>query len=281
MKKIILPLIILSIAGFANAYTFQRDLKVGSTGEDVKQLQIYLNNYSPQTQVSYSGSGSKGNETNYFGTLTQQALSRFQNLSNINPAVGYFGPVTRDFINKNQNSENTQKTTIKNENYEDLGFFVSKKTIQPKEILYVGSQTDLTNIDFYIDSYKMDKSCKHSIYTCAFRVNLDPGEYTLKTSDSSLGSYQIKIISGSEKAPEFSISTIYLNRDNLIKGDNFSEKVKIYTMYGVFESETKNDSFILRFPEEYVENATLTEGLFYIENENGLTSKVKNVKYEK
>ncbi len=39
-----------------------------------------------------------GNETTYFGILTQRALAKFQKVNNITPSVGYFGPKTRKFI---------------------------------------------------------------------------------------------------------------------------------------------------------------------------------------
>lgn len=75
---------------------YNRDLKLGSTGEDVRQLQKYLNSHG--FLVSATGAGSPGNETNYFGPATQNALIRFQNAKNISPASGYFGSVTRKHI---------------------------------------------------------------------------------------------------------------------------------------------------------------------------------------
>jgi hypothetical protein len=52
-------------------------------------------------------------------------------------------------------------------------------------------------------------------------------------------------------------------------------------MFGVFETETKNNSFILEFPTKWVRNSTTTStGLFYVENSNGLTSDVNKIQYE-
>lgn len=79
-------------------YTFTRDLTVGMYGIDVKKLQEFLN--STNFPVAKTGAGSKGNETDYFGMLTQQALAKFQLANGIKPAVGYFGAKTRAFINK-------------------------------------------------------------------------------------------------------------------------------------------------------------------------------------
>jgi peptidoglycan hydrolase-like protein with peptidoglycan-binding domain len=79
-------------------YQFTRNLTIGSTGNDVKQLQIFLN--ARGYTVSTSGAGSKGNETTYFGPATQRAVASYQRANGINPPAGYFGPTTRAFVNK-------------------------------------------------------------------------------------------------------------------------------------------------------------------------------------
>ncbi len=82
-----------------NKFVFTRDLFVTSTGEDVRNLQSYLN--SKGFYLIDSGEGSIGKETNYFGELTKKALSNFQKAKNINPTDGYFGPITRKIVNEN------------------------------------------------------------------------------------------------------------------------------------------------------------------------------------
>ena len=57
---------------------FTRDLKFGMAGDDVKALQVYLNNHS--YIISSTGAGSPGKETEYFGSLTSSALARFKKL---------------------------------------------------------------------------------------------------------------------------------------------------------------------------------------------------------
>jgi hypothetical protein len=77
---------------------FNRDLKFGMTGADVKKLQQYLNNNG--YVVAKTGAGSKGKETTTFGPATRSALIKFQKANKITPAIGYFGPVTRAFVGK-------------------------------------------------------------------------------------------------------------------------------------------------------------------------------------
>ena len=77
-------------------YSFKRDLTIGSKGEDVKQLQQYLNNNG--FSIATSGDGSKGRETTYFGPATRNALIKFQQAKKITPASGYFGSKSRLYI---------------------------------------------------------------------------------------------------------------------------------------------------------------------------------------
>ena len=87
-----------------SSFIYTRNLKLGSRGEDVRQLQKFLNEL--KFTIAISGSGSPGNETDYFGNLTKQALIRFQEAyaADILAPVGlirgsgYFGPSTRTKI---------------------------------------------------------------------------------------------------------------------------------------------------------------------------------------
>lgn len=78
-------------------YVFTRNLQLGMTGADVKELQKFLNNNG--FVVAPEGPGSLGNETETFGALTKQSLIKFQLSKQIEPAVGYFGPITRGIVN--------------------------------------------------------------------------------------------------------------------------------------------------------------------------------------
>ncbi len=79
-----------------------RNLSLGSYGEDVRQLQIFLNK-DPGTRIQDAGPGSPGQETQYFGLLTRDAVIRFQEknadkilyLNGLSAGTGVVGPSTR------------------------------------------------------------------------------------------------------------------------------------------------------------------------------------------
>lgn len=65
---------------------FPRNLTMGSTGSDVKQLQALL-----ASEVGYPAHLLTG----YFGSITREAVKKLQEKYKIQPASGYFGGITR------------------------------------------------------------------------------------------------------------------------------------------------------------------------------------------
>jgi hypothetical protein len=73
--------------------TFDRDLQIGSVGEDVRCLQKYLN--AEGFIIATDGVGSPGNETNLFRDKTVAAVKKWQASKGISPATGGWGPLSR------------------------------------------------------------------------------------------------------------------------------------------------------------------------------------------
>ncbi|MBI2507131.1 MAG: peptidoglycan-binding protein [Candidatus Niyogibacteria bacterium] len=72
----------------AGKCSFTRALTVGVTGDDVKCLQQYLNGAG--FAVASSGAGSAGNESTYFGSLSQSAVAKWQAANGVSLLWLYF-----------------------------------------------------------------------------------------------------------------------------------------------------------------------------------------------
>jgi peptidoglycan hydrolase-like protein with peptidoglycan-binding domain len=89
MKKVLIALaMVLLSPAFAHA-AFDSDLKYGSTGSKVLELQEFL-----AAQGVYSGP-----ITGNFYSLTLAGVKAFQEKHNVSPVSGYFGPLTRGVAN--------------------------------------------------------------------------------------------------------------------------------------------------------------------------------------
>lgn len=99
MKK---HLIIASVAMLAFAFSaqaqnvsFNNDLRLGSNGQDVVNLQTWLITNGYDIPAISSGAQAKG----YYGFQTMAAVTRYQQSIGL-PAYGFFGPLTRGWLNR-------------------------------------------------------------------------------------------------------------------------------------------------------------------------------------
>lgn len=85
-------------SSFETLFQTTTDLELGNTNELVKKLQQYLNSNGFIVNKKEGMSGSIGNESDYFGSKTKEALIRYQTTKGIIPAQGYYGPQTRSLM---------------------------------------------------------------------------------------------------------------------------------------------------------------------------------------
>jgi peptidoglycan hydrolase-like protein with peptidoglycan-binding domain len=94
-KGIMIP----AVRGMANKESTKnfltRSWSFGQRGNEVKQIQQFLNTHG--FTVAKSGPGSPGKETTIFGNATKAAVVRFQKANKISP-IGIVGPATRKAI---------------------------------------------------------------------------------------------------------------------------------------------------------------------------------------
>ncbi len=112
----------INISGIPSNFSFTRNLSKKSEGYDVKYLQILLNT-DPDTMLTNSGFGAPGRETQYYGSLTENAVRRFQNKysadilepQNLNYATGKVDYYTRaklnEILGKDTNFEYSEPTS--------------------------------------------------------------------------------------------------------------------------------------------------------------------------
>ncbi len=76
----------------AQTYTFNNDLRLGNTGQDVANLQTWLIANGYNIPSISSGANTKG----YYGFQTMAAVEAYQTAAGL-PAYGFFGPITRAY----------------------------------------------------------------------------------------------------------------------------------------------------------------------------------------
>ncbi|HNW71743.1 MAG TPA: chitobiase/beta-hexosaminidase C-terminal domain-containing protein [Candidatus Paceibacterota bacterium] len=173
-----------------SGYKFYRNLGIGSTGEDVKELQKFLNTHNfPLDSI---GPGSFNNETEYFGEKTEKALALFQFANKeeilaplgLDSGTGFFGPFTRGFIEKMFLSGNTGVGIVQVKKPVLSGFHIKRKLIElaiPTANISAGSFTTAQDValsaeegaTIYYTTDNSDPTTASSVYTTPINVPLD------------------------------------------------------------------------------------------------------------
>jgi len=128
----------------SSCYQFERNLRVGNTGADVKALQQTLN-ANGFTVAAAGQAGSAGMETSYFGNATKNALIKWQEANaaatlapwGLTSGTGFFGATSRAEMNKCAGTPGTPTTpgtgTVSG------AVAVSLAQVQPNNVLVEGS----------------------------------------------------------------------------------------------------------------------------------------------
>lgn len=144
----------------AEAAGLTRDLSLGSVGEDVRNLQRFLNTDSA-TVVASVGVGSVGNESNYFGPATRAAVERFQakfpdetfKKAGLSAPNGYVGSLTRQAINVRMGYSGSQTT----QTYSGSGFvYDPNSTALAPVVVPKYNDPVTTSADTALEAYRRD-----------------------------------------------------------------------------------------------------------------------------
>ena len=144
---------------FSHAFNgnFQNNLKLGDSSGDVLVLQQILNS-NPITAVALSGIGSAGQETTFFGSLTKNAVIKFQNLysstilasTGLSQGTGFVGQATRAELNKLLLSGKTATSTNNTNNNSPAIVSSSTSTSQNNQTILKASSVSVFSVSPYI-----------------------------------------------------------------------------------------------------------------------------------
>lgn len=266
---------------FSATIDFTRTLSLGSRGEDVRELQKFLNTDS-DTTIATSGAGSIGNETDYYGQATKRAVIKFQEKYReeiLKPVgllsgTGFFGASTRLKVNKllsvasvspdtpYSNSSVVATTpapeaTVSFGNGDVYVKYPSKYFGTPGTAITISGYgfTPTDNVVYFGDTHVIDGVKSSNEQSLAITVpNIPKGVYILSvknTSGISKSSSFFAITDGVTPAPEIeSITPLRtVPGDTVtIKGSGFSVNGNmVRTSLQIFKNVSSSDGTTLSF----------------------------------
>ena len=280
LKIVLLIMFFVLVSSFAKntnaqVFDFYRSLKIGDQGQDVLNLQKVLNQ-SMDTSVSFSGVGSAGNETTYFGQLTKTALIKFQNKYSdqvlkpvgLSVGTGYFGPSTIDFIENYFNSSSVTisdfgNTTEPNQNIQSSKTF-EELIAEINSIKNFSSEEDVVvNIDETVEikEYLTEDNSDGSDTT---GVNVESSQNT-----SDLTNQQQKLVRSADIEVYYVSQMVFESGDDLtVVGTGINKDSEIY--FFNFENDKVIGSVDIESNFIFFNAPNLPEGKYelYIKNGN-------------
>ena len=236
------------------------DLSINDQGADVKRLQEYLNQ-DPKTRLAGSGPGSPGKETEYFGSLTRQAVIRFQNIYaeeilypvGLTQGTGVVGPQTRKFLNNQIKSD----SSVPEEGREDPVF-------EPPPVLKKSLSEDLGADE---KDQKENLTEQEDLESLSSAVDLEIEEKETGPGSATLDSLEPKSGSPGDKVKIF--------------GEDFAEEGNIvYTGVKVFQDVPSLDGKSLEFKLPELETENTSDRSFsspvwiYVNNGQGVSNRL-------
>lgn len=185
-------------AGISNTYTFTRDLSPGMEGDDVRELQRFLNRFG--YLVSASGPGSLGNETTFFGQGTYTALIKFQIASGIKPADGILNAITRLKISSVYPGSSNTDPAISTFRSTSTPSFINPVVTMPSESVL--NRVSSNGYEIVISWDRVDRASYYGIYqrfdrALDFVASTTATSYSLRMSKGDTNYYVVKAFSSS------------------------------------------------------------------------------------
>jgi len=194
---------------------FNKDLKIGDNNDDVRFLQKFLNK-NPATKISFSGAGSSGSETYFFGQLTKNAVIKFQEmyasdvlqLFGLKSGTGFVGTATRLKLNSLLEADNRLSESVIADN-SSLSKYSSKSS-QSSQNLSKSASSEAKKASVIKNSSSSSLSSKNSTIVRAY-----------STSEYQVSPGKTVILEGEGFTPKS--NTIHLGENNSIPDLGASE----------------------------------------------------------
>lgn len=302
---LILPFILMPSVAFSAIDDFSRTLYTGMHGEDVRALQKFLNT-DTETRVAISGSGSLGNESDFFGPGTKRALVKFQEKYKeevLKPfglisGTGVFGIKTRDKVNalaKQKLSILNQKVTVTPAPIipkgEVIVMFPSQYSGKAGTMITLSGTgfTATDNTIYFSSKYAVIGATSWNGEAITFRIpNIPKGIYDVFVKnvrgDSNKSAWFV-VTDGVTREPKIDSLTpekIKLGETVLVNGSGFLPEGNIIQYgAGIIKNISSNTGYSITFsPPHNILVATTTNSIkkielpiwVYVVNENGVSN---------